>query len=322
MSAAEPFTSRWVPLPGHCRLQDDVDAAARGVPGGRRRRRHQAVRRAPTSGLLVCDAPDAASAARFTRSGTAAAPVLLTRERCRLDGIRAIAVNSGNANAATGSMGLQDAAKMQGAGAMAAGVGEDQVAVCSTGVIGVPLDARAVVKGLAAARAELRADGAGDLQRAIMTTDLFEKRAAIEVDLPGGTVRLTRAVQGRGDDPAELRDDALLRADGRRAERRDGGPAAVGLRAAQLRPHLGRRAALDERHRDPPGERRLRRRRRAGVRRRAARSARRSTRCCASWRWRSSATARAASASAASSCAAGTPRASSAPRARSRTPRS
>ena len=97
------------------------------------------------------------SAARFTRSGTAAAPVQLTRERCRLDAIRAIAVNSGNANAATGSMGLQDAAKMQGAGAMAAGVAEDQVAVCSTGVIGVPLDVRAVVKGLAAARAELRA---------------------------------------------------------------------------------------------------------------------------------------------------------------------
>ncbi len=124
--------------------------------------------------------------------------MLLTRERCRLDAIRAIAVNSGNANAATGSMGLQDAAKMQGAGAMAAGVSEDQVAICSTGVIGVPLDARAVVKGLAAARAELRPDGAGDLQRAIMTTDLFEKRAALAVDLPGGTVRLTAQCKGAG----------------------------------------------------------------------------------------------------------------------------
>ena len=197
MSAAEPFTSRWVPLPGHCRLQDDVDVLpegfrAAGVAAGIKPSGGSDV------GLLVCDAPDAVSAARFTRSGTAAAPVELTRERCRLDAIRAIAVNSGNANAATGSMGLQDAAKMQGAGAMAAGVAEDQVAICSTGVIGVPLDARAVVKGLAAARAELRSDGAGDLQRAIMTTDLFEKRAAIAVDLPGGTVRLTAQCKGAG----------------------------------------------------------------------------------------------------------------------------
>ena len=152
MGALAPFTSRWVPLPEHARLLDDPDVLpdgfrAAGVAAGIKPSGGTDV------GLLVCDAPDTTSAARFTRSGTAAAPVLLTRERCRLDAIRAVVVNSGNANAATGSMGLQDAAKMQGAAAMAAGVPEDQVAVCSTGVIGVPLDARAVVKGLARARA-------------------------------------------------------------------------------------------------------------------------------------------------------------------------
>ncbi|HMS62963.1 MAG TPA: bifunctional glutamate N-acetyltransferase/amino-acid acetyltransferase ArgJ [Solirubrobacteraceae bacterium] len=197
MGAPAPFSSRWVPLPEHCRLLDDTDV----LPGGFRAAGVAAGIK-PSGGtdvgLLVCDAPDATSAARFTRSGTAAAPVLLTRERCRLDAIRAIAVNSGNANAATGSMGLQDAAKMQGAGAMAAGVSEDQVAICSTGVIGVPLDARAVVKGLAAARADRRPGGAGDLQRASMTTDLFEERAALAVDLPGGTVRLTAQAKGAG----------------------------------------------------------------------------------------------------------------------------
>ena len=65
-------------------------------------------------GLLVCDAPDADSAARFTRSGTLAAPVLVTRERCRLDALRAVAVNSGNANAATGDAGLEEAARDAG----------------------------------------------------------------------------------------------------------------------------------------------------------------------------------------------------------------
>jgi glutamate N-acetyltransferase/amino-acid N-acetyltransferase len=197
MAQLEPFSSRWVPLPEHARLLTDPDVLpegfrAAGVAAGIKPSGGTDV------GLLVSDAPQTTSAARFTRSGTAAAPVLLTRERCRLDAIRAVVVNSGNANAATGSMGLQDAAKMQGAAAMCAGVPEDRVAVCSTGVIGVPLDAGAVVKGLSAARGELRADGAGDLQRAIMTTDLFEKRAALAVELPGGTVRLTAQAKGAG----------------------------------------------------------------------------------------------------------------------------
>src|SRR6201999_2069970 len=58
-------------------------------------------------GLLVCVEPDAVSAARFTRSGVLAAPVLLTQARTRLDGIRAVVANAGNANAATGRRGLE-----------------------------------------------------------------------------------------------------------------------------------------------------------------------------------------------------------------------
>jgi glutamate N-acetyltransferase/amino-acid N-acetyltransferase len=109
-----------------------------------------------------------------------------------------VVANSGNANAATGGRGLDDAAKMQGAAAMAAGVNPDQVAVASTGVIGVPLDSRAVVSGLARARAELRPDGDGDFTAAIMTTDAFEKRACLEVELSGGAVRLCGQAKGAG----------------------------------------------------------------------------------------------------------------------------
>ncbi len=190
------FTSRWVKLPGHVR-----DVGGDALPAGFRAAGVAAGIK-PSGGkdvgLLVCDNPAATSAARFTRSGVLAAPVLVTRERCRLDAIRAVAVNSGNANAATGSLGYQEAAKMQGAAAMCAGVKEDQVAVCSTGVIGVPLDGRAIVKGLSTARGELRADGAADLQAAIETTDVIEKRASLEVDLPGGTVRLSAQCKGAG----------------------------------------------------------------------------------------------------------------------------
>ena len=81
-----------------------------------------------------CDAEDVVSAARFTRSGVLAAPVLVCQQRARLDAIRVVAANSGNANAATGNRGLDEAARMQGAAAMAGRVEPDQVAVCSTGV--------------------------------------------------------------------------------------------------------------------------------------------------------------------------------------------
>jgi glutamate N-acetyltransferase/amino-acid N-acetyltransferase len=190
------FATRWVSLPEGARelsgapLPDGFRAA--GVAAGIKPSGGTDV------GLLVCDAPEAVSAARFTRSGVQAAPVLLTRERCRLDALRAVVVNSGNANAATGSRGYQEAALVQGAAAMAAGVGEDRVAVCSTGVIGVQLDGAKVVKGLARLAGSLRADGEEDFQRAIMTTDVSEKRASIAVDLPGGTVRLSAQCKGAG----------------------------------------------------------------------------------------------------------------------------
>jgi glutamate N-acetyltransferase/amino-acid N-acetyltransferase len=70
-------------------------------------------------GLLVADAPGTTSAARFTQSGTQAAPVLLCLDGCDLAHIRAVVVNSGNANAATGLPGLEHAAAMQRAAATA-----------------------------------------------------------------------------------------------------------------------------------------------------------------------------------------------------------
>jgi glutamate N-acetyltransferase/amino-acid N-acetyltransferase len=192
---SEPFSSRWVDTPSHVRELDGGLAAgfrAAGVacglkPSGAR-----------DLGLLVCDAPDAVSATRFSRSGVLAGPVLLTQERCRNDAIRAVVVNSGNANAATGRRGIEDAARMQGAAAMAAGMGEDRVAVASTGVIGVPLDVDKVIKGILGARAELAGDGDGTFGEAIRTTDAFPKSATLEVDLPSGTVRLSAQCKGAG----------------------------------------------------------------------------------------------------------------------------
>jgi glutamate N-acetyltransferase/amino-acid N-acetyltransferase len=152
----------------------------------------------PDLALLVCAEPDAVSAARFTRSGVLAAPVLLCRSRCRLDALRAVVVNSGNANAATGNRGLEDAARMQGAGAMASGVHEDRVAVASTGVIGVPLPMAGMMRGILTAREQLAPGGDTAFWRAIATTDAFEKLLSLDVALPSGTVRISAQAKGAG----------------------------------------------------------------------------------------------------------------------------
>jgi glutamate N-acetyltransferase/amino-acid N-acetyltransferase len=188
-------TSRWIEVPDHVTELDG------GLPAGFRAA-GVACGLKPSGardlGLLVSDAPETVSAARFTRSGVLAAPVVLTMERCRPAAIRAVVANAGNANAATGRRGLEDAARMQGAGAMAAGVPEDQVAIASTGVIGVPLDTDKVIRGIADARRELSPVGDDLFGEAIRTTDRFAKNASLDVRLPSGTVRLSAQAKGAG----------------------------------------------------------------------------------------------------------------------------
>ena len=188
------FQSRWV----HC-----PDCATE-VPGGGLPRGFRAAGvacgikadGALDLGIVVSDAPETTSAARFSRTGTPSAPVIASRERARLDAIRAVIVNSGNANAATGKRGLDDAYKMQGGAALIAGVPESQVAIASTGVIGVPLDSHKIAQGTAALSGALSAGGGEDFAAAIRTTDAFPKQVTLDIELNSGTVRLS--VQGKG----------------------------------------------------------------------------------------------------------------------------
>jgi glutamate N-acetyltransferase/amino-acid N-acetyltransferase len=191
------FHSRWVPVPEHVRdLGPDAGLPggfrAGGVAGGIKPSGN------PDVGLLVCDAEKPVSAARFTATGTPAAPVLVSQERCRLDGLRAVLANSGCANAATGNRGLDDAAKTQGAAAMAVGCHPAEVALASTGGISQYLDVEAVLRGTLEARGRLSPGGDVDFQQAIQTTDAFEKRANLQVELPSGTIRLTAQCKGAG----------------------------------------------------------------------------------------------------------------------------
>jgi glutamate N-acetyltransferase / amino-acid N-acetyltransferase len=194
----EPFfRSRWVSKPAHV-TELGLDS---GLPQGFRAAGVAAQIKESGNldvGLLICDSPEPSSAARFTATGAAAAPVLVTRERCELDKLRVVLANSGCANAATGRRGLDDAAKTQGGAAMAAGVDPAVVALASTGGISHHLPVEKVLKGLLEARTKLSADGDAAFQQAIQTTDLFEKRANLQVELPSGTVKLNAQCKGAG----------------------------------------------------------------------------------------------------------------------------
>jgi glutamate N-acetyltransferase/amino-acid N-acetyltransferase len=191
------FSSRWVqPLPQVAETDGDS-----GLPAGFRAAGVAAGIKDGTTldvGLLVSEREQTTSAARFSRSGALGAPVLLSSERCDLGALRAVVVNSGNANAATGRPGLDDAAKMQAAAARAVAAPESRVAVASTGVIGVPLPMDNVSRGIATAAQALAPDGDGAFARAIQTTDAFDKRATLQVTLPGGSVKLTAQAKGAG----------------------------------------------------------------------------------------------------------------------------
>jgi len=189
------FASRWVPRPGHVAEQPGGLAAgfrAAGVACGLKRDG------ALDLGVLVADPPETTSAARFTRSGVAAAPVELCRARCDLAHLRVVVANSGNANAATGVPGLEAAGATQLAAARATGADPAGVGIASTGVIGVQLPVDRVLDGLAAAQEQLRPDGDGDFAEAIRTTDAFAKRASLRVTLPSGEVQLSAQAKGAG----------------------------------------------------------------------------------------------------------------------------
>lgn len=151
----------------------------------------------PDLAIIVADQP-AVCAGTFTTNRVVAAPVVLTRERLRSGLCQVILVNSGNANACTGAPGLADARRCSALAATALGVAEELVAVCSTGVIGVPLPMGRFEEHLPALAAELSADGADAVARAIMTTDAFPKVAARRVVVGGRECRIIGLAKGAG----------------------------------------------------------------------------------------------------------------------------
>ena len=147
-------------------------------------------------GLLVSDRP-AAVAAVFTRNQVQAAPVKLDRERVRCGVARAVIVNSGNANCATGEPGLAAARSMTAAAGAALGISEAHVLAASTGVIGVRFPIGKVQSAILELVARLDANGIPDLARAIMTTDTRPKMGLREGREPA-PYRIVAVAKGAG----------------------------------------------------------------------------------------------------------------------------
>ena len=156
------------------------------------------VRKAERKDLLVVRvAPGTALAGVFTRNRFCAAPVVLAKKHLR-NPVRALVVNTGNANAGTGSDGLLRALAVCSALGTALRCRPDQVLPFSTGVIMEPLPVERIVAGLPRAVADLGAANWASAAEAIMTTDTVPKAASRQVRLSTGTATVTGIAKGSG----------------------------------------------------------------------------------------------------------------------------
>ncbi len=151
----------------------------------------------PDVAVLYSEQP-CACAACFTTNKFCAAPVILGREILKKGKARAIVINSGNANAATGEQGILDAKLVETETEKLLGLGEDEVFVCSTGVIGQRLPVDKVLDGVRRVVPNMSAGKGTEAAWAIMTTDTMRKESAYELALSGGTIRIGAMAKGSG----------------------------------------------------------------------------------------------------------------------------
>jgi len=148
-------------------------------------------------GLIYSEVP-ARVAGLFTTNLVKAAPVLLDMERIKGGLCQAVIVNSGNANACTGTQGLRDARRVSSVVAKRLGIEERLVFVSSTGVIGTPLPTDRIEAAIPKLMENLSPEGWMQTVEAIMTTDTFPKVEAATCRIKGRQVKLCGMVKGAG----------------------------------------------------------------------------------------------------------------------------
>jgi glutamate N-acetyltransferase/amino-acid N-acetyltransferase len=144
--------------------------------------------------VVVNDGPEQSAAAVLTENRVKAAPVKWTQNVVRDGALRAVVLNSGGANACTGVAGAEDTAQTAAHAAQQLSCSSDEIAVCSTGLIGIRLPMSKLLAGVTAAVSTLSADGGADAAQSIMTTDTTPKTAERTV----GAVTLGGMAKGAG----------------------------------------------------------------------------------------------------------------------------
>ena len=149
--------------------------------------------------LMLCDKPSS-TASVFTTNRCCAAPVELSKAALSASGgaMRAVICNSGNANAATGASGMENARLMAESTASAFGLDAGEVLVASTGVIGQRLPVEKIADAMPSLKAASGATQWADAAEAIMTTDTFPKAFGVDVALSGSTTRIAGIAKGSG----------------------------------------------------------------------------------------------------------------------------
>jgi glutamate N-acetyltransferase/amino-acid N-acetyltransferase len=159
---------------------------------------HCGVKKARKDLALVYTETPAVAAAMFTTNVVVAAPVIVDRAQLeRSSVVRAVLVNSGNANACTGERGMDDAWSMVKGTASALGIAESEVLVSSTGVIGQYLPIDKILAGIPFAVEHLGSDGTSAAE-AIRTTDTFSKESAVRCMIGGVRVTVGGMAKGSG----------------------------------------------------------------------------------------------------------------------------
>jgi glutamate N-acetyltransferase/amino-acid N-acetyltransferase len=147
---------------------------------------------------LIFSEREAAAAGVFTNNKVKAAPVIISRDHILKGRARAVVANAGNANACNGKTGLDDARRTAELLAKQLGIRPDEVLIASTGVIGKPMDMKAVKGAVPALIKSLSPDGMPLVARAIMTTDSFPKMSHFEGRAGGQPYRILGISKGAG----------------------------------------------------------------------------------------------------------------------------
>ncbi len=132
--------------------------------------------------LVINDGPNHFGTAVFTQNKIEAAPVTWSRQVVKGLTIRAVLLNSGGANACTGPEGFLDTHKSAEKVAEVMGISSSEVAICSTGMIGIRLPMKNILEGVVKASSALQENCLEDIARAIMTTDSKPKMSTAEID--------------------------------------------------------------------------------------------------------------------------------------------